>query len=49
MATKGLRQRNRRGSKQDASTANSPAVNESRAVKDEKGVEDSKSTESRNE
>lgn len=49
MATKGLRQRNRRGSKQDASTASSPAVNENRAAKDEKSAEDSKSAESRNE
>lgn len=49
MASKGLRQRNRRGSKQDASTASSPAVNENRAVKDEKGAEDSKPTEPRNE
>ncbi|XP_053342023.1 alpha-1,2-mannosyltransferase ALG9 isoform X1 [Clarias gariepinus] len=49
MATKALRQRNRRGSKQDANAASSPAVSETRAVRDDKAAEESKSAEARNE
>ncbi|XP_012677447.2 alpha-1,2-mannosyltransferase ALG9 isoform X2 [Clupea harengus] len=49
MATKGLRQRNRRGSKQDANNVNTSLVNENRTSKEEKNVDDSKNSDMRNE
>ncbi|KAF4113562.1 alpha-1,2-mannosyltransferase ALG9 [Onychostoma macrolepis] len=49
MATKALRQRNRRGSKQDANSVNSTPTTDNRAAKDDKYVEDSKSSDPRNE
>ncbi|KAL7838557.1 hypothetical protein AOLI_G00269610 [Acnodon oligacanthus] len=50
MATKGVRQRNRRGSKQDANNVNSSSAGgENRAAKDEKAADDGKSSETRNE
>ncbi|XP_016346030.1 alpha-1,2-mannosyltransferase ALG9-like isoform X2 [Sinocyclocheilus anshuiensis] len=48
MATKGLRQRNRRGSKQDANNVNSTPTADNRAAKDDKYVEDNKSSDPRN-
>ncbi|XP_077062581.1 alpha-1,2-mannosyltransferase ALG9 isoform X1 [Siphateles boraxobius] len=47
MATKSLRQRNRRGSKQDANNVNTPTT-DSRATKDYKCFEDNKSSDPRN-
>ncbi len=49
MATKTLRQRNRRGSKQDANNVNSTPTTDNRAAKDDKYVEDNKSSDLRNE
>ncbi|ROL48756.1 Alpha-1,2-mannosyltransferase ALG9 [Anabarilius grahami] len=49
MATKGLRPRNRRGSKQDANNVNNTPTADSRATKDDKCVEDNKSSDPRNE
>ncbi len=49
MATKTLRQRNRRGSKQDANNVNSTPTTDNRAGKDDKYVEDNKSSDLRNE
>ncbi|XP_066515084.1 alpha-1,2-mannosyltransferase ALG9-like isoform X2 [Hoplias malabaricus] len=48
MATKGVRQRSRRGSKQDNNNVNSSA-SENRPGKDEKSTDDGKSAETRNE
>ncbi|KAA0716457.1 Alpha-1,2-mannosyltransferase ALG9 [Triplophysa tibetana] len=49
MATKGLRQRNRRGSKQDSNNVNNTPSTEHRATKDEKCTEDTSSGDQRNE
>ncbi|XP_028838858.1 alpha-1,2-mannosyltransferase ALG9 isoform X2 [Denticeps clupeoides] len=49
MATKAVRQRNRRGSRQDPNSSNIGPVSESRSPKKEKSVEDNKNTDSRNE
>ncbi|KAG9351484.1 hypothetical protein JZ751_022734 [Albula glossodonta] len=49
MATRGPRQRNRRGSKQDTNNVNSNTASDSRLTKDDKGIEDSKTPEIRNE
>ncbi|XP_056314550.1 alpha-1,2-mannosyltransferase ALG9 [Danio aesculapii] len=49
MATKSLRQRNRRGSKQDANNVNNTPTPDNRATKDDKCVEDNKSSDPRNE
>ncbi len=47
MATKTLRPRNRRGSKQDANNVNSTPTTDNRAAKDDKYVEDNKSSDPR--
>uniref|UniRef100_A0A3B3S9D3 Mannosyltransferase n=1 Tax=Paramormyrops kingsleyae TaxID=1676925 RepID=A0A3B3S9D3_9TELE len=49
MASKGLRHRNRRGSKQDANNVNPSLPSDTRTAKDEKGTEDVKTPETRNE
>uniref|UniRef100_A0A671SDW6 Mannosyltransferase n=1 Tax=Sinocyclocheilus anshuiensis TaxID=1608454 RepID=A0A671SDW6_9TELE len=49
MATKALRQRSRRGSKQDANNVNSTPTTDNRATKDDKCVEENKSSDPRNE
>ncbi|XP_065140218.1 alpha-1,2-mannosyltransferase ALG9 isoform X2 [Paramisgurnus dabryanus] len=49
MATKGLRQRNRRGSKQDANNVNNTPSTDIRATKDDKCTEDNKPSDQRNE
>jgi len=49
MATKSLRQRNRRGSKPDANNVNNSPTTDSRATKDDKCVEDNNSSDPRNE
>ncbi|XP_059405862.1 alpha-1,2-mannosyltransferase ALG9 isoform X2 [Carassius carassius] len=48
MATKALRQRNRRGSKQDTNNVTSTPTADNRAAKDDKYVEDNKSSDPRN-
>ncbi|XP_041947241.1 alpha-1,2-mannosyltransferase ALG9 [Alosa sapidissima] len=49
MATKGVRQRTRRGSKQDANNVNTSIVSDNRTSKEEKNVDDSKNSDMRNE
>ncbi|XP_049331437.1 alpha-1,2-mannosyltransferase ALG9 [Astyanax mexicanus] len=49
MATKGVRQRNRRGSKQDPNNVNSSTSSDTRAAKDEKTADDGKSGDARSE
>ncbi|XP_062392099.1 alpha-1,2-mannosyltransferase ALG9 isoform X2 [Sardina pilchardus] len=49
MATKGVRQRTRRGSKQDANNVNTSIVSDNRTSKEEKNVDDSKNADMRNE
>ncbi|XP_048840319.1 alpha-1,2-mannosyltransferase ALG9 isoform X2 [Brienomyrus brachyistius] len=49
MASKGLRHRNRRGSKQDTNNVNPSLPSDTRTAKDEKGTEDVKTPETRNE
>lgn len=49
MATKGPRQRNRRGSRQDANNVNTSLVSDNRTSKEEKNIDDSKNSDMRNE
>ncbi|XP_062844640.1 alpha-1,2-mannosyltransferase ALG9 [Trichomycterus rosablanca] len=49
MAAKGVRQRNRRGSKQDTNSTNSPSVGENKTAKEEKSSEESKNNDLLNE
>ncbi|KAL4608661.1 alpha-1,2-mannosyltransferase ALG9 isoform X1 [Arapaima gigas] len=49
MASRGLRQRNRRGSRQDPNSVTPSPAADGRAAKEEKGAEDTKASETRNE